>query len=79
MKVHVRLFGTLGNSVVGHDPLEGLTVELPDNTTIAELIADLGVPAAKVGMVSVNRRLVKPRHVLQSADEVRIFRPIFGG
>ena len=54
-------------------------VSLPENATVAELIARLEIPAAKVGMVSVNRRLVQPQQALTAEDEVRIFRPIFGG
>ena len=79
MKIQVRLFGTLGQGRPGHDPLQGMAVEIPQKSTVADLIARLQIEESKVGIVSVNRRLVDPRWVLEPEDEVRIFRPIFGG
>ena len=79
MKVKVRLFGTLGKQFPGHDPLSGFTVEVPDNSTVGELLEQLQIPKAKIGLVSVQGRLVKADKTLKPDDFVRIFRPIFGG
>jgi sulfur carrier protein ThiS len=79
VRIHIRLFGTLGRDLRGHDPLKGLDVDLPSGTTVEGLIAHLQIELSKVGMVSVNRKLVDQDFVLSPADDVRIFRPIFGG
>jgi sulfur carrier protein ThiS len=79
MKVQVRLFGTLGNDYPGHDPLNGFEVELHENATVKDLVEHLRIPASKVGMVTVNRQLVRSDHSLRPEDAVRLFRPIFGG
>ncbi len=79
MKVKVRLFGTLGKQFPDHDPLNGFTAEIPDNTTVGELLDQLQIPKSKIGVVSVQGRLVNADKVLKPNDFVRIFRPIFGG
>ena len=79
MKIKVRLFGTLGKQFPDHDPLNGFTVEIPDNATVGELLDQLQIPKAKIGLVSVQGRLVKANKKLKPDDFVRIFRPIFGG
>ena len=79
MRVQVRLFATLGRKFPGHDPLEGFTVEVHADATIADLVDRLGIPRAKVGMVTVNHQLVQSDHILRAEDSVRVFRPIFGG
>jgi len=79
MKIQVRLFGTLGRDIPGHDPLKGFSVEIAENASVADLIDHLGLAPSKVGIVSVNRQLVQPDHQLRPADAVRMFRPIFGG
>ena len=79
MKVHVRLFGTLGDGFPRHDPLHGFEVEVANGATVKHLIDHLEIPRKKVGVISVNNRLVKPYHTLQEGDLVRVYRPIFGG
>ncbi len=79
MKVKVRLFGTLGKQFPHHDPLNGFTVEIPDNATVGELLDQLQIPKSKIGLVSVQGRLVNADKALKPNDFVRIFRPIFGG
>ena len=79
MKVKVRLFGTLGNKFPDHDPLNGFEVELPEDASVGDLLDQLEIPKSKIGLVSVQGRLVKAGKALKPGDFVRIFRPIFGG
>jgi sulfur carrier protein ThiS len=56
-----------------------MDVELPQASTLADLIDHLGLPPEKVRVTFVNGR-VRPRdHVLASGDEVGIFPPVGGG
>ena len=79
MKIKVRLFGTLGNQFPDHDPMDGFEVDIPDNVSVGDLLDQLQLPKSKIGLVSVQGRLVKTTKILKPNDFVRIFRPIFGG
>ena len=79
MKVKVRLFGTLGNKFPDHDPLNGFEIEIQEAASVGDLLDQLEIPKSKIGLVSVQGRLVKTGKILKPGDFVRIFRPIFGG
>jgi len=79
MKVKVRLFGTLGKKFPDHDPLNGFEVEIPEDASVGDLLDQLEIPHSRIGLVSVQGRLVKAGKALKPGDFVRIFRPIFGG
>jgi sulfur carrier protein ThiS len=56
-----------------------MEIELPDKSTLADLVAHLGLPPEKVRVIFCNGR-VRPRdHVLADGDEVGIFPPVGGG
>ena len=79
MKVHIRLFGTLGNKFPDHDPLKGFALEVPVRSTVEDLIEKLDIPQSKIGTVSINGQLVKVQKQLNDGDFIRVFQPIFGG
>ncbi|MCG6908502.1 MAG: hypothetical protein LJE94_00085 [Deltaproteobacteria bacterium] len=79
MEIRVKLYGALGKDLREHDPLKGMTVELPEGMRILDLIEQLGIPRKKVGIISVDGRLVKDTRVLGAGNFVRMYRPIFGG
>jgi sulfur carrier protein ThiS len=79
MNVKVRLFGTLGKKFPDHDPLNGFEIEIPEEATVGDLLDQLDIAKSKIGLVSVQGRLVKAGKTLKPGDFIRIFRPIFGG
>jgi sulfur carrier protein ThiS len=79
MKVKVRLFGTLGKKFPDHDPLKGFEIEIPRDASVGDLLDQLDIPKSKIGLVSVQGRLVKAGKTLKQGDFIRIYRPIFGG
>ena len=79
MEIKVKLYGTLGKDLAGHDPTHGLTCDLPEGSSIFDLIESLNIPRQKVGIISVDGNLVKDSHVLEKGSFVRLYRPIFGG
>jgi sulfur carrier protein ThiS len=79
MKIRVILFGTLRKSFPIHDPVYGMEVELPEGSTVGDLISHIGLPAKKFGMVSMDGHLAKAGNLLQENAVVRVFQPIFGG
>lgn len=79
MEIQVRLYGLLGKDVAGHDPLKGMTVQMPDGSTIKDLMAHLSIPRKKVGIISVDGGLAKDTRIMQPGNFVRLYRPISGG
>jgi len=79
MQVRVKLYGTLGKGVAGYDHASGLTVEVSDGATVGELLAQLGIPLKKIGMVSLDGRLAGKTAALRPGMMVKVFHPIFGG
>jgi len=79
MKIRVILFGTLRKSFSDHDPVHGMEVEIPESSTVGDLIATIDLPAKKFGMVSMDGHLVKAGDLLEENAVVRVFQPIFGG
>jgi len=79
MKIRVILFGTLRKAFTDHDPVHGMEIEIPEGSTVGDLIAHIDLPAKKFGLVSVDGQLVKAGNLLQENAVVRVFQPIFGG
>jgi molybdopterin converting factor small subunit len=88
MKVTVKLFANLARSASGAilaqypqgiptaHPLE---VELPQESTLADLVDYLGLPTEQVKITFVNGRAQELHHRLEPGDEIGIFPPIGGG
>jgi molybdopterin converting factor small subunit len=78
MDVHVRLFSRFRE----HLPREArgqATIELPDGTTVEQLIAHLGI-ARRVRLVVVNDEREPDRNrALRDGDCVKIFPVVVGG
>jgi sulfur carrier protein ThiS len=79
MKIRVRLFGTLSQHVSGYDHEKGLEIEMPYDADVDDLLAQLALPKSKVGLVSVDGRLVKADEKLSAGNAVHLFQPLFGG
>jgi len=88
MQVQVKLFATLVQNLsgpvlaqypeavrAGH-PFE---LEMPEGSTLANLVADLALPDAEVKVIFVNGRAQPLDYRLQAGDTVGIFPPIGGG
>jgi molybdopterin converting factor small subunit len=88
MKVHVKLFATLAQSVSGpileHHP-KGirpgtlLEVKLPKGSTLDDLVAHMGLPREELKLTFVNGRAQELDYRLDPGDEVGLFPPIGGG
>lgn len=85
MKVTVKLFAMLQRyapeETAGPDPSAGrpFEVELPEPSTIADLLAHLGIPDREVKVTFVDGRARAPIFRLSPGAEVGIFPPIGGG
>ena len=77
--VQVRLYATLRRYRPEVKLGESLPMELPEGSTVGQLITRLGIPNRVVKSIFVNRRPQDPEYVLQNGDEVAIFPPVAGG
>ena len=74
MKVKIKLFASLRQ--FGADEQ---VVELPDGTTIVDVVLRLKIPPTIRLLKIVNGVHQKSGHVLQDGDDLALFPPIAGG
>jgi sulfur carrier protein ThiS len=79
MKVIVKLFGTLGQSLPGYDHERGMDVQIRDGATVRDILAHLEIQGVKGLIVAAEGRLLKPENELESGSSVQIFQSVFGG
>lgn len=79
MRVHVRLFATLGRLVPGIIPGALFEVELPVGATVDDLVSHLNLPVDDVKLAFVNGRARSVDWTLKPGDQVGLFPPVGGG
>lgn len=79
MNLKVKLYGTLSLSFENYDPAYGLMVEIPDGSSINDLLVYLKISYSRVGMVLIGKHPIKKEEKLFPGGTVKIFQPIFGG
>ena len=79
MKIHLKLFGTLPAHYPGIYPDSGLIVEIPENTTVAELVERVQLSREHVAIIALNGILVKAETLVPDGAKVKFFQPLNGG
>ena len=79
MRVNVKLFATLVSFVPGSKAGVPFEFELPDDSTILDLMSQLSLPEREIKVAFVNGRVQPADFQLQHGYEVGIFPPIGGG
>jgi molybdopterin converting factor small subunit len=77
MNVTVRLYASLREMTPSRTG--EIVVDVPEGTTIADLVTRLGLPSALVRLALVRGLTRDASHVLAPGDEVGMFPPIAGG
>ncbi len=77
--IQVKLFATLRRYYPHLGVGEAMEVELPDSTTVGQLVEHLRLPADEVKIVFVNSTVRKRDHPLADGDELGIFPAVGGG
>jgi len=77
--VQVKLFATLRRHFPELGIGEAISVELPDDATVGELVEELDLPDEQVKVVFVNGIVRKEGCLLSDGDEIGIFPPVGGG
>jgi len=79
MRVNVRTYATLCRYIPGVSAGIPIEIELPDGTSVSDLIERLKIPSREVKIAFVNGRTQSLDWLLESGDEMGIFPPIGGG
>lgn len=79
LKLKVRLYGMLGRSIKGYDHLSGLDIQLPEGSTVHDLLVHLDVVSKRVGMVVMDVKPVQAQTLLEDGALIKILQPISGG
>jgi sulfur carrier protein ThiS len=56
-----------------------MLVDIPQGSSVGDLIDHLAIPRKKLGIVSVDGTLVKESKTLSAKNYVRMYQPISGG
>ena len=79
MKVEVELFATLAAYLPAGATGDSVTLEIPDGTTVAEVIRSLQIPIRLECLTVVNGRDAPSEHQLADGDVLSLFPPLAGG
>jgi molybdopterin converting factor small subunit len=79
MKITVKLYATLSRYNQGKRAGTPLEMELPEESTLQNLIGQLKIPLEETRITFVNGIIQEPEYRLNDGDEVGIFPPIGGG
>ncbi len=79
MRVTVKLFASLVRYSAGSLPGSPFVVNLPDSSSLKQLVDKLGIPCEETKIAFVNGLVRELDCILQPDDEVGIFPPIGGG
>jgi len=79
MRFKVKLFATLVVYVPSAKPGVSFEIELPNGSSLSDLMNQLNLPQREAQLIFVNGRMQPLDYQLQDNDEVGIFPPIGGG
>ncbi|NMC12531.1 MAG: MoaD/ThiS family protein [Chloroflexi bacterium] len=79
MRIRVKLFATLSRFSKSEYSGAPFEIEIPEGTTIQDLINLLKIPAEEAKITFVNGITQPPDYLIKPDDEVGIFPPIGGG
>jgi len=83
LKVHVKLVAHAGKAVAGIGPNGEGTLDVPERSSVADIMARLDVARETLTMALVNEAVVRPAlqqsHAMADGDVLTVFPPIEGG
>jgi molybdopterin synthase sulfur carrier subunit len=79
MPLQIFLNATLRHYVPGYDPYQGISLEVPQGTTVFQVIKQLHLPPQEVTLIMVDGRRQEAGYPLQGNERLGLFPPIGGG
>lgn len=79
MRVRVRLYGLLGKGIPGHDPREGMEMDVPEGSTLSDVLDLLGVEAGGGEIVVSGGRVLEREERLRPGATIQVYHSAAGG
>ncbi len=77
--VHVKVYATLREYHPELKPGEALVIQMPEGTSVGQVIAAAGIPPETVRTAFSRGRMVEEDHLLADGDDLALFPPVGGG
>jgi len=79
MQISVKLFGTLSQRFPNYQPDQGLEIDLPDGSRVADLLALLKISDSRGETVVMSGRFSSKDEILIDGSLIQIFQALHGG
>lgn len=79
MRILVKLSTTLRDCVPGYDAEAGLSLDMPEGTSVRELARHIHVPPEEIKIVMINGCQSEGSDTLRDGDRVALFPAVGGG
>lgn len=79
MAVSVFIAATLRRYWPDYDPLKGISLDIPEGTTVGDLLKRLGIPASEVKIIMVDGTHASTDLTLKGNERVALFPAVGGG
>jgi len=79
MEVTVKVFGTFCQRFPDYEPSQGMQITVPDEATVRDLVACLGLSQAREAVVIAEGRVLEAGDRLRPGVPVNIMQAIGGG
>jgi len=79
MRMKVKLYGTLSQQFPDYRHSEGIEVEIPEGTTVKDLLACLEISESQGAVVAMEGRILKPDDKIRCGVPVNVLQAIHGG
>ena len=79
MRVTVKLHATLRKYLPPQSNDNAIVLEVPAETTVADVLARLSIPSDHAKMIVAGGEHLQPTSVLHDGQEINLFPPLAGG
>jgi molybdopterin converting factor small subunit len=82
VEVEVKLYGAIRQhrpATAAGEPHHPFTIDLPEASTVADLVTLLGIPDNRFSAAAVNGETASADDLLQPGDTIHLFPPSAGG
>lgn len=79
MAVHIKLSASLRRHIESYDPYQGIDMDMRPGLTVAEVMANLGIPPEGVKIIMINGRHAKIDQSVADGDRLGLFPAVGGG
>lgn len=79
MKITLKLFGELKRKIPDYSPENGLEMDIPEGSKVADLLSLLGIPASPGATVIREGRVLPLEEKLINGSLINLFHVMYGG